>query len=307
MTKKDAVLIAGPTASGKSELALRIAAAVDGVVLNADSMQVYRDLRVLTARPDEAERARAPHRLYGFVSAADGYSVGRYVEDVTAALGELRAAGRIPVIVGGTGLYFRALLEGLSPVPQVDDAVRQRWRDEARRAGAAALHAILAERDPAMAKRLVQTDTQRIVRALEVFDSTGRSLADWQAMPGRPVLDGDHCVRLVMSLPREVVYERCDRRFEAMLADGALEEVEALAALGLAPDLPIMRAVGVRALIAHLGGHLTLEEAAEVAKTETRNYAKRQLTWLRRNMISWNHINLEYSTNQFDQIVSFVR
>jgi tRNA dimethylallyltransferase len=307
MTRKDAVLIAGPTASGKSELALRIAEAVDGVVLNADSMQVYRDLEVLTARPDDAELARAPHRLYGFVAGADAYSVGRYIEDATATLREVRAEGRVPVMVGGTGLYLRALLEGLSPVPPPTDGVRQRWRDEARRVGAAALHAVLAERDPVMARRLVPTDTQRIVRALEVLESTGRSLADWQALPGRPALDCERCVRLVLSPTRQVVYERCDRRFDAMLAGGVLNEVKALAELGLAPDLPIMRAVGVRPLMAHLGGHLTLAEASDVAKTETRNYAKRQFTWLRRNMISWKAVILEDMEKEIGQIVSFVR
>jgi len=307
MTRKDIVLIAGPTASGKSDLALRIAEVVDGVVVNADSMQVYRDLRILTARPDAADSARAPHRLYGFVAGSDAYSVGRYAQDASVALAEIRAQGKVAIFVGGTGLYFRALLEGLSPVPAVDDVIRQYWRSEAQRLGPKALHAILLERDPVLGRRLVPTDPQRIVRALEVLESTGRSLAEWQALPGSPLIEGERCVKLVLSPPRDVIYERCDARFAAMLGAGVLDEVAELAARGWSSDLPIMRAVGVPPLMAHLAGAITLEEATEAAKTETRNYAKRQATWLRRNMMSWMCLNLEYSEKELRQIVSFVR
>lgn len=287
MTKPQAVLIAGPTASGKSELALRIAELAGGVVVNADSMQVYTDLRILTARPSDAEVARAPHRLYGFVDGADAYSAGRYARDAERILGDVRHEGGIPIFVGGTGLYFRVLLEGLSPIPPVPEAVRAHWRGEATRLGARALHDVLAGRDAVMAERLMPTDPQRIVRALEVLEATGRSLAEWQGKRGRPLLDASQCVRLVLMPPREQVYARCDARLEIMVRSGALEEVERLLARNLSPELPLMRAVGVPALGAHVAGTLSLEAAIAQAQRETRQYAKRQMTWLRRNMCSW--------------------
>lgn len=289
-----AVLIAGPTASGQSALALRLARELGGVVVNADSMQVYRELRILTARPTPEEEARVPHALYGFVAAAEAYSAGRYAADAARAIGEARAAGRVPIVVGGTGLYFTVLLQGLSPVPAADPDVRAYWRAQAAARGAAALHAVLARRDPAMAARLMPTDTQRIVRALEVLESTGRSLAEWQRLPGAPVLREADTARLLLLPERKAQGEAIDRRFEAMLAAGALEEVRGLLALGLSGELPVMRALGVAALAAHLAGALTLAEAAERAKAQTRQYAKRQLTWLKRNMMSWSRLDTQY-------------
>jgi tRNA dimethylallyltransferase len=286
-----AILIAGPTASGKSGLALRLAEELGGVVINADSMQVYRELAILTARPPPSELAHASHALYGFVSGAEPYSAGRYAADAAHAIDEARSRGRIPIIVGGTGLYFKVLLEGLSPVPAADPAVRAYWRAQAAKRPATELHAILAQRDPVTAARLMPTDPQRIVRALEVLESTGRSLADWQREPGKPVLAESETVRLLAWPERTLLAAAIDARFDAMMKAGALEEVRALEALGLSTELPIMRALGVAPLAEHVAGRQSLDAAIGAAKTETRQYAKRQLTWLKRNMMSWNRLN----------------
>ncbi len=221
MNEKRAILIAGPTASGKSAFALDLAEKKGGVVINADSMQVYRDLRILTARPTPEDEARAPHRLYGHVPGSEAYSAARFADEASRAIADVRALGRVPIIVGGTGLYFKALLEGLSPVPPVPDDVRAHWRGEADRLGAAALHAVLAHRDPVMAGRLKATDPQRMVRALEVLEATGRSLADWHETPGQPVLQEAETERFVLMPERDELYRRCDARFEAMMAAGA--------------------------------------------------------------------------------------
>jgi tRNA dimethylallyltransferase len=290
MSLRRPILIAGPTASGKSGLALALAERLGGTVINADSMQVYRELRILTARPTPEDEARAPHILYGFVRGAEAYSAGRYAADAARAIADAQGAGRVPIVVGGTGLYFKALLEGLSPIPVADPKVRAFWRGEAARRPAVELHALLKERDPETAARLMPTDPQRIVRALEVLESTGRSLAAWQRKPGRPVLAEADVVRLLLLPERAGHGALIDRRFEAMLGAGVLEEVRGLLALGLSTELPIMRAHGVPALAAHIRGTLTLEEAAAAAKSDTRRYAKRQLTWLRRNMIAWTTI-----------------
>jgi tRNA dimethylallyltransferase len=288
-----AVLIAGPTASGKSGLALRLAEQLGGIIVNADSMQVYRELRVLTARPTPEEEARIPHALYGFVAGAEPYSAARYAMDAARAIGEARECGRVPIVVGGTGLYFKVLLEGLSPVPAIDPEVRAYWRAEAARLPAPNLHAILSARDADMGARLMAGDRQRIVRALEVLESTGRSLAHWQRTPGNPVLREDETVRLLV-MPDRVTHARAiEARFDAMLAAGALEEVAALAKLGISAQLPIMRALGVAELSAHVAGCISLEEASAAAKTGTRQYAKRQQTWFRRKMISWKRIDAQ--------------
>ena len=288
------ILIAGPTASGKSGLALALAERLGGTVINADSMQVYRELRLITARPSAADEARAPHTLYGHVGGAEAYSAGRYAGEAATAINEAQAAGRVPVIVGGTGLYFKALLEGLSPIPAADPEARAFWRAEAARRPAPELHDLLKRRDPEMAARLKPTDPQRIVRALEVLDSTGRSLADWQREPGRPLLAAAETVRLLVLPDREGHGALIDTRFEAMLAGGALTEVRQLMAQGLSTELPVMRALGVAPLAAHLQGTLSLDEAAATAKSDTRKYAKRQRTWLRRNMISWGVVESQY-------------
>ena len=293
MNKTVAILIAGPTASGKSALAHALAERLSGTVINADSMQVYRELRILTARPSEAETAAVPYRLYGHVPGHEAYSAARYADEARSAIAEAQAAGRIPVVVGGTGLYFKALLEGLSPIPPIPPDIRTRWRDAAAEQGAAALHAVLAKRDPVMAARLRPSDPQRIVRALEVLEATGISLAAWQEMPGEPVIQLDEALPLVVSPPREVLRQRIDARFDAMIEEGATEEVRALARLGLDPDLPLMRALGVRPLMDMLAGRVSAIEAVEGAKAETRQYAKRQVTWLRSNMSAWKWQNAQ--------------
>lgn len=283
----DAVLIAGPTASGKSAAAMALADSLGGAIINADAMQVYRELNVLTARPSAADMESVSHRLYGTVRGRDAYSVGRWVEDATAAMEEAREAGQVPILVGGTGLYFMALLQGLSPVPEIPDDVRQRWRARAASAPAADLYDALSERDPTMAARLMPSDTQRLVRALEVIDATGVSLAEWQETAGVPTLREESTLRIVVAPEREDVCAAIDARFDSMLQRGALAEVEALKNLRLDPGLPVMRAVGVPELSAYLAGTVTLDEAAEKAKTASRRYAKRQITWARRFMAGW--------------------
>jgi tRNA dimethylallyltransferase len=283
-----AILIAGPTASGKSGAGLELATSFGGTIINADSMQLYRELRLLTARPSEADEARVPHRLYGTVSAADAYSVGRWLGDVARAMAEAQREGRLPILVGGTGLYFKALTEGLAPVPDIPAEIRSHWRERSAELGRDALHAELAARDPAMAARLGPADPQRIVRALEVIDATGVSLAEWQGGNATPLLAPDDALRLVIAAEREPLYAAIDARFNRMIEQGALDEVRALLGLELDPGLPAMRAHGVRELAAYLSGALTSEEAVAKAKTESRRYAKRQMTWLRRFMADWD-------------------
>jgi tRNA dimethylallyltransferase len=285
------ILIAGPTAGGKSAIAARLACGLGGIVINADSMQVYRDLRILTARPTAEEEVRVPHALYGFVDGGDAYSAGRYAAAAAGALREARERGLRPIIVGGTGLYFKALLDGLSPMPAVPDEVRARWRAEAAAAAPGELHGKLRACDPQMAERLAPGDTQRIVRALEVLETSGVSLLEWQQSPREPVLREADTIRLVVSPAREELNQRIGRRFEAMLSEGALDEVSRLATLGLDPTLPIMNALGVRPLLRHVRGELGREEAIGEAQTETRQYAKRQATWARGNMIAWRWLS----------------
>jgi tRNA dimethylallyltransferase len=279
-----AVLIAGPTASGKSALALELAQKIGGAVVNADSMQVYRDLCVVTARPSAEQETRVPHRLYGHVDAAMNYSVGHFVMDAVSALEALRAQGRVPIFVGGTGLYFKALVAGLSAVPPIPQTIRQRVRARLERDGVEALHAELARRDPLSAARLNPRDRTRIARALEVVEATGRSIADWHREGQQPPLPPGQFSALFLAPERETLYARIDARFDVMLKSGALEEVERLAARHLDPLLPAMKAHGVRPLIRHLRGEITLAEAAEIGRADTRRYAKRQFTWFRHQL-----------------------
>ena len=280
------LLIAGPTASGKSAYAMAAAARAPSLIINADSMQVYRDLRILTARPLPEDEALVPHALYGHVDGAESYSAGRYVREVALALARAREKGWQPIIVGGTGLYFKALLEGLSPVPNIPEEVRAYWRAQAVALGPARLHERLAARDPEMAARLRPSDPQRVTRALEVLEATGQSLAVWQATPGVPLIDPAACERVVIALDRAALYARADARFDAMIVGGALEEVARLHARGLDPALPVMRALGVPHLMQHIRGDTSLEDATGAAKMATRHYIKRQLTWLKRNIIT---------------------
>jgi len=287
-----AVLIAGPTASGKSALALELALSARGVVINADSMQVYRDLCVITARPTRDEETRAPHRLYGHVDAAVNFSAGAWVTDAAKGLEEAQAEGRLPIFIGGTGLYFKALTVGLSVVPPIPAEIREDVRARLERNGVEALHAELARRDPRAAERLNLRDRTRIARALEVVEATGRSLLDWHHEGQPPLLPKD-CFRAVFLAPdRDELYARIDARFDAMLGAGALDEVERLAARNLDPLLPAMKAHGVPALIRHLRGELSLEEAATIGRADTRHYAKRQFTWFRHQLPEFEWVKL---------------
>jgi tRNA dimethylallyltransferase len=285
--RPEAILIAGPTASGKSAAALDLAQRFGGAVINADSMQVYRELAVLTARTSSAEMRRALHRLYGTIPASEPYSVGRFVEDAARALRDAKVEGYLPVLVGGTGLYFKALTEGLAAVPDVPPEIRARWRAQAERIGTAGLYRELQARDPLMAERLCPSDPQRILRALEVIDATSVSLAEWQGADAAALLHPQGLLRIVIAPEREALYAAIDARFDRMIEQGAIEEVRALLALGLDPALPAMRAHGVRELAAYLAGDSSLEAAVQKSKTESRRYAKRQMTWLRRFMQDW--------------------
>ncbi len=281
----DAVLIAGPTASGKSAVALALAERLGGAIINCDLMQVYAELRALSARPTAADEARAPHLLYGHVPARERYSVGRYQDDAPLALAEVQAANLLPIFVGGTGLYFGALLEGLSPIPPVPPEVRARIRDRFEEEGTEAIFADLSQRDPETAARLNLSDTQRILRALDVVEATGRPLSTWQKSSGQPVLSGLRLARYVVAPSRPLLYEQIDRRFAAMTEGGALEEARAL--MGIDPALPAAKALGLPQLQRHLAGQISLADAITEASRETRNYAKRQLTWFRNRMPGW--------------------
>ncbi|PKU24639.1 tRNA (adenosine(37)-N6)-dimethylallyltransferase MiaA [Telmatospirillum siberiense] len=300
------VVIAGPTASGKSALALKIAETFDGIVINADSMQVYDGLRVLTAQPSAEDAGRVPHRLYGVLPPSEVCSAGRWCALAAEACGEARAAGRLPVVVGGTGLYLKALMEGLSPVPDVPDLVRAETRERFAVMGNAAFHRALAEIDPVMAARLHPSNSQRLMRAWEVKIATGRSLADWQAEPATPALDARFFTLLVMP-PRERLYARCDARFAAMIGQGALAEVHALLECRLDPALPILRALGFGELAAHLRGEMALEAAVAAAQQATRRYAKRQMTWFRHQLTADQIIGAQLSESLEDGILPIIR
>ena len=279
--QKRALLIAGPTASGKSALALEKAVARGGVIINADALQVYAPLRILSARPTPEEEARVPHRLYGHVGAEQPYSVAAWLAEARDELDAAWGQGLLPIVTGGTGLYFRALELGLAPVPDIPEDVRGKWRSFT-----GDLHAELQARDPAMAAKLLPTDRQRLSRALEVVDATGRSLLDWQREgQDQAPLQGVTVERIFIDVPRDELYARAEARFDAMLQAGALEEARALGHLD--PMLPAMKAIGLPELIAHLKAEITLEQAAISAKTATRNFIKRQLTWWRGQLPGW--------------------
>ncbi|HMI97314.1 MAG TPA: tRNA (adenosine(37)-N6)-dimethylallyltransferase MiaA [Micropepsaceae bacterium] len=282
----DAVLIAGPTASGKSGLAMELAENLGGVVINADSMQVYRELAVLTARPSATDEKRIPHRLYGHVKASERYSVGLYQEEAAGALAEALSNKRVAIFAGGTGLYFDALTKGLSPIPAVPVEIRDEVRRRFDAMGREAFFAEFATKDPSTTSKLRVSDTQRVLRAAAVLEATGRPLTEWQEMSGSPVLAGLRVVRLLLAPPREVLLERIDRRFETMVAQGALEEARLL--LGLDPALPAAKALGIPQLQEYLLGRSTLESAIAGAQLATRRYVKRQMTWFRTRMSEWN-------------------
>lgn len=296
-------LIAGPTASGKSALALALAEQVGGEIVNADSMQLYAGLRVLTAGPRLEEAARAPHHLFGTVDPADGWSVGRWLRAATQVLDGITGRGRDAIVVGGTGLYFRALTRGLADAPEVPAETRRTAEAEYDNMGEPAFRARLAVPDPAGAIRIAPNDRQRLVRAWEVYAATGTPLTDWQAT-GKPALAPGSWRAVALEPPRAELYARCDARLHGMIAAGALDEVRALMARGLDPALPAMKAVGVRELAAHLAGETSLHTAVAAAQQETRRYAKRQMTWMRGQMGDWRRITAFDPRDQWRQFLA---
>jgi tRNA dimethylallyltransferase len=287
-----AVLIAGPTASGKSALGVKLAQGLDGVVINADSMQVYRDLRVITARPAPAEEAEAPHRLYGHVDAAVNFSVGRYVADATQVLQEIKGR-KLPIFVGGTGLYFKALTEGLSDMPPVPEEVREQVRRDSEGLETPELHRLLSERDPETARTLRPSDRLRVQRALEIFAATGQPLVSFHGARQPGPFAAIPVIKLFLAPDRDELRRRIDARFLAMMDQGALDEVRALGERNLDPMLPAMRAHGVPGLLAHLRGEIPLDEAIAKGQGDTRRYAKRQFTWFRHQLPDWHWVEPE--------------
>nr|WP_159711095.1 tRNA (adenosine(37)-N6)-dimethylallyltransferase MiaA [Sphingomonas sp. AX6] len=282
-------LIAGPTASGKSALAVTLAERHRGTVINADSAQVYRDLRILSARPSAEEEARAPQALFGHIDGAEDHNAARWAAEAQAAIADAHAAGRLPILVGGTGLYLRTLLDGIAPVPDIDPAVRAAVR--ALPVGDA--HAALAREDADAAARLNPADTTRVARALEVVRSTGRTLTGWQATRIGGIASDIALLPMILLPPRDWLFDRCDRRLAAMFDEGAIDEVRALLARGDIPaNAPVMRAIGVREIAAMIAGRLTRDEAIAAARTATRQYAKRQYTWFRNQPpANWHRTN----------------
>jgi tRNA dimethylallyltransferase len=301
--KCDAVLIAGPTASGKSAAALDFAQHIGGALINADAMQVYTEAPILTAQPDAEAREKAPHLLYGHVPARELYSVGRYAEDARRALAESRAMGKVPIFVGGTGLYFTALTQGLADIPPIPAEIRAKARALLDEIGVGALHARLSARDPETAAALRPTDPQRVVRAWEVLEATGRPLIRWRKEQSPPLLEGWKLARFVLDPPRPLLRARIAERFEAMLDHGG--EEEALALAGLDPALPAAKLLGLRQLAAHAQGKLSREDAIAEAVTATRQFAKRQLTWFRNRMGDYGWFD-PYESNIIAQYNDFV-
>ncbi len=291
VNRPNAVLIGGPTASGKSALAATLAAKLGGVVVNADSMQVYRDLRIITARPGSAEMDAAPHALFGAVDGAVNYSVNLWLGDAARQLELAQAAGLLPIFAGGTGLYFKALTQGLSAIPPVPPDVRRSVREAAEGLSAPQLHDRLAAVDPLAAARLRPTDPQRILRALEVQAATGRSLVAFQATRSNPLLPVEGCLAVFLAPERSTLRARIDERFDGMMEAGALDEVAVLARRGLDPELPVMRAHGVPPLLRHLRGELTCDEAVAIGKADTRRYIKRQETFARHQLPGFTFVD----------------
>ncbi len=283
-------LIAGPTASGKSALALRLAGEMGGEIVNADALQLYRDLCILSARPSPEHEARAPHHLFGIADAADGWSVGRWLRAATQTLAETASRGRAAIVVGGTGLYFRALTEGLAGIPPVPNAARDAAEHAFDTEGEAAFRAALGALDPVAEGRIASGDRQRLVRAMAVARASGRALSAWQAET-TPAIAPAAWRALVLEPPREALYARIDARLEAMVAGGAVEEARALMARGLDPKLPAMKAVGLRELT---DAALSPAQALAAAQQATRRYAKRQLTWLRNQTPDWPRVEADW-------------
>ena len=300
------LVITGPTASGKSGAALAVAEQFGGAIINADSMQVYQDLRILTARPSEADEARVPHLLYGALVASEPCTAVRWCDKALAAIEERIGHGQLPILCGGTGLYLKALMEGLSPVPDIPDDIRAAVRARLGCEGSEILHEELAARGDPIAARLAPTDRQRIARAFEVFEATGQSLATWQTVPRQGIPEHLRFHTILIDPPRDALYRSCERRFAEMVESGAIEEVRELMALNLDPGLPVMKALGVQELAGFLDGTNSLDEAIAAAQQATRRYAKRQATWFRNQMIPKMNIREQFSERLKDKIFSFI-
>lgn len=299
-------MIGGPTAAGKSALAVALAERLDGVAINGDSMQLYRALSILTARPGADTLARAPHVLFGIAEPGDIWSAGRWRRRAAAEIDAAHTAGKLPVVVGGTGLYLQALIDGLADMPAADPAIRRRLRTLLAKRGSGAMHEMLAERDPESAAAIRPSDPQRILRALEVLEATGEPLHVWHARQTAPPADGWAVLQILLMPERDALYAACDARFDGMIADGALDEARAVGAMGLDPDLPMMKAVGLGPLLAYCRGELTLDEAVAAAKRDTRRYARRQMTWFRNRSNPDRAIAAQYSESLFPEIFSFI-
>lgn len=303
------LVIAGPTASGKSALALRLADAVGGEIVNADSMQVYADLPVLTAIPSRDELDQVPHHGYGIMDGAERCSVAAWLEITRTIVSDVRARGKPPILVGGTGMYLRAALEGIAPLPDVPEIIRQQAIDLLQELGGAAYRRKLAELDPVLADRLEDGDSQRLVRGMEIALATGQLLSQLQQAPPEGMLGGPQ-VRILVEPPREDLYRRIDQRFPLMLDAGGLEEARRFTGRQLDPTLPLMKAVGLPPLRQHLAGEITLEAAVELACRDTRRFAKRQLTWFRHqfkaNFTHNGEQNKQYMKSFFSKILSKV-
>ncbi|MCC7167289.1 MAG: tRNA (adenosine(37)-N6)-dimethylallyltransferase MiaA [Rhodospirillales bacterium] len=302
-TRQPLLVIAGPTGSGKSGLALALAQRLRGVIVNADALQLYRDLRLLTARPSASDEARVPHRLYGILGPDESSAAGWWRGQAVAAIDEAWAAERLPILVGGTGLYLKALLEGLSPMPAIPDAVRQAARALAERIGGPALHAELARRDPLMAARLRPSDRQRVTRAWEVIEATGRSLALWQAEKGQPFAARTHAILLMPE--RTALRASLDVRFLAMVEGGGQDEARSL--IASPADWPIRRALGLNELISYLKGEISYPQAIAQAQAATRAYAKRQATWFRHQFRADQTQDAQFSERLLEEILPKIR
>lgn len=305
-----AILIAGPTASGKSALAIRLAKDLSGVVINADSMQVYSDLRVITARPDAQEVEQAPHSLYGTIDGATACSAVQWAEMAMVEIERAWDKGLMPILVGGTGMYFKALLDGMVSIPPIDAAIRKKVRAEIAETGSEAMHAKLKALDAKAYERIEPADGQRIARAMEVALSTGKALSQWQEEPHSGPLtkldDAGQIAKLVIDIDREKLYERCGQRLDKMVEGGALKEIQSLLDRDLDMSLPIMKALGVPSLSAYLRDEVTLQEALEAAKTQTRQFAKRQLTWFRNQFSAWDRVNAQLSESDYRSLLYYL-
>ena len=299
------IMICGPTAAGKSAAALALAEQVGGTVINADSMQVYSDLRVVTARPGPDDEARAPHRLYGIVDGGERASVASWLDLAAEAVDEARNAGSLPIIVGGTGMYLQAARDGIAPIPEVPAEIHRACLKELAARGGAAFREELSKLDEETASRLFDGDSQRLVRAMGVVRATGRPISAWQSDPHQGALAGE-AVAISVIPPRADTYARIDRRFAQMMEEGAVEEVEALAERGLDPSLPVMKAIGVREILAMQAGEISRGRAIELASRDSRHYAKRQMTWIRNNYRAQISIDEKFSTRFVKEIFSIL-